>query len=357
MRNNTLTHRERVRLSLEHKDTDRIPIAMVCSGINQPTRGEFEEYLRKNRGITVKQFLRPILDIKMVYPPYIGPPLKENTDFWGVRRKLVSFGAGAYNEIDYYPMAEIKDIKELEEYPWPKAEWFDYTNLPEQIKRVNEEEEFCLMSGWGNIFETSWFMRGFEQAFIDMIESPEILHFIMEKVMDFHMEHTRRILEAGMGEIDLIFTADDIGSQQGLLMSLGMWEKYIKPYHVKLNDMIHDYDTKVIYHTDGAVMDAVSGLIDMGIDILQALQFDASGMDPKALKNAYGDRLGFEGGVSVQKTLPFGTSDDVRQETQALMSILGKGGGYILGPSHVIQAGTPVENILAMFETAVHSKE
>jgi uroporphyrinogen decarboxylase len=254
-------------------------------------------------------------------------------------------------------MAEIKDIKELEEYPWPKAEWFDYTNLPEQIKRVNEEEEFCLMSGWANIFETSWFMRGFEQAFIDMIESPEILHFIMEKVMDFHMEHTRRILEAGMGEIDLIFTADDIGSQQGLLMSLGMWEKYIKPYHVKLNDMIHDYDTKVIYHTDGAVMDAVSGLIDMGIDILQALQFDASGMDPKALKNAYGDRLGFEGGVSVQKTLPFGTSDDVRQETQALMSILGKGGGYILGPSHVIQAGTPVENILAMFETAVHSQE
>ena len=357
MRNTNLTHRERVRLSLEHKDTDRIPIAMVCSGINQPTRDEFKKYLRKNRGITFKQFQKSVLDIRMVYPPYIGPPLKENTDYWGVRRKWVSFGSGAYNEIDYYPLAKIKSLKELEEYPWPKAAWFDYANLPEQIKKVNAEEEYFIMSGWANLFEISWFMRGFEQAFMDMALAPEILHFIMERVTDFHTEHTRQILEAGKGEIDLIFTADDIGGQQGLLMSLEMWEKHIKPFHVKLNDMIHSYGARVIYHTDGAVMDAVPGLIDMGIDILQALQFDAAGMDPKILKDTYGDRLGFEGGVSVQKTLPLGTPDDVRQETRELVRILGRNGGYILGPSHFIQAGTPVENILAMFDTAICCSE
>jgi uroporphyrinogen decarboxylase len=100
-------------------------------------------------------------------------------------------------------------------------------------------------------------------------------------------------------------------------------------------------------------MDAVEGLIDMGIDVLQALQFSAEGMDPVELKRRFGDRLSFEGGVSVQTTLPFGTADDVRREVEDLIGILGQGGGYILGPSHAIQAGTPPENIVAMFDTAL----
>jgi uroporphyrinogen decarboxylase len=109
---------------------------------------------------------------------------------------------------------------------------------------------------------------------------------------------------------------------------------------------------KVIYHSDGAVMDVVDGLIEMGIDVLQALQFSAKGMDPVVLKERFGARLGFEGGVSVQTTLPFGTAADVEQEVRGLIDVLGQGGGYVLGPSHAIQAGTPAENIVAMFDTA-----
>ena len=112
---------------------------------------------------------------------------------------------------------------------------------------------------------------------------------------------------------------------------------------------------RVIYHTDGAAMEAVDGLIDMGIDVLQALQFSAKGMDPAELKRRFGDRLCFEGGVSVQTTLPFGTVEDVRAEVEELIAVLGKGGGYVLGPSHAVQAGTPPENILAMFDTALSS--
>ena len=93
-------------------------------------------------------------------------------------------------------------------------------------------------------------------------------------------------------------------------------------------------------------------MIDAGIDVLQALQFSAKGMDPATLKRRFGDRLCFEGGVSVQTTLPFGTPEDVRTEVEQLIRTLGTGGGYILGPSHAIQAGTPPENIVAMFDTA-----
>jgi uroporphyrinogen decarboxylase len=109
----------------------------------------------------------------------------------------------------------------------------------------------------------------------------------------------------------------------------------------------------VIYHSDGAVQKAVPGLLDMGIDVLQALQFSADGMDPLMMKAQYGKRLCFEGGVSVQTTLPFGTCEDVHTEAERLIKVLGKSGGYILGPSHAIQAGTPPENVMAMFDTAL----
>jgi uroporphyrinogen decarboxylase len=134
---------------------------------------------------------------------------------------------------------------------------------------------------------------------------------------------------------------------------MDMWREFIRPHHVRLNRLIHSFGAKVVYHTDGAVMEAVPELIEAGIDVLQALQFDAAGMDPDRLKREHGDRLAFCGGVSVQRTLPFGSPAQVREEVRQRVSVLGAGGGYILGPSHAIQAGTPVENVLAFFDAAL----
>ena len=341
-----------MRLALAHQETDRIPIAMVCSGINPPARAALEEFLRRERGLGVAEYLRPLLDIKCVSPRYIGPPLAPDEDIWGVRRKQVSYGAGSYSEICHYPLAGATNPRDLERHRWPSADWFDYATLPAVVSAAQADGEPCLMVGNGNIFETSWYLRGLEQTFMDMALNPELAHAIFERVADFYRAFFRRVLAAVPGRIDLVFTADDIGGQNGLLMSLDMWAQFIKPRHARLNADIHELGAKVIYHSDGAVMDAVPGLLDMGIDVLQALQFDAAGMDPAALKRNHGDRLCFEGGVSVQKTLPFGTVDDVQREVRRLIETLGKGGGYILGPSHAIQAGTPPENIVALFDTA-----
>lgn len=349
---NELTHRERVRLALEHQETDRVPIAMVCSGINTPAYATLEEYLARERGTTVAEYLRPLIDIKDVGPAYVGPPLAERTDIWGVRRTPVSYGSGSYDEIEFYPLAAASDPADIAAHSWPVTEWFDYSVLPERIAAIRKEADYCLMASNGNIFETSWYMRGFERMFVDLALKPELTHAICEHVCGFYVEHFTKILSAANGGIDLVFTADDIGGQNGLLMSLDMWSEHIKPYHVRLNRVIHQFGARVIYHSDGAVMEAVPGLMDMGIDVLQALQFDAKGMDPAALKQNYGDRLCFEGGVSVQQTLPFGTAEDVRKEVEERIAVLGRDGGYILGPSHAIQAGTPPENILALFDTA-----
>jgi uroporphyrinogen decarboxylase len=352
MPNETLSSRERVRLALEHEETDRIPIAMVCSGINAPAYRALQAYLQRERGIGVEEYLDAFIDVRQVAPAYVGPTLAPGEDIWGVRRKAVSYGAGSYDEIDYYPLADAESVDDLKQHRWPTTDWFDYDVLPARIAAAQADGEHCIMITNGNVFESSWYMRGFQQIFLDFVLNPELAHGIMERVVSFYIDHFCHMLAAGKGEIDLAFTADDLAGQNGLLMSLDLWEETIKPYHVRLNKAIHEFGAKVIYHSDGAVLPAVGGLIDMGIDVLQALQFSAKGMDPATLKNRYGDRLCFEGGVSVQTTLPFGTVEDVRQETEELIRILGAGGGYILGPSHAIQAGTPPENIVAMFDTA-----
>ncbi len=351
-----LSHRERVRLALEHRETDRVPIAMVCSGINAPARAELEGYLDRERGITVEQYLAPLIDIKGVGPAYVGPALPERTDVWGVRRQPVSYGSGHYEEIEHYPLADAETVDDIIAHTWPEPDWYDYCVMPERIAAVQESGPFCLMAQNGNIFETSWYMRGFERIFMDLALRPGLAHAIFERVCDFYCEHFRRLLEAAEGEIDLVFTADDIGGQNGLLMSLDMWEENLKPYHARLNRVIHGFGAKVIYHSDGCVTDAVPGLIEMGIDVLQALQFDVKGMEPTDLKERFGDRLCFEGGVSVQHTLPFGTPEEVKQEVRERIEVLGAGGGYICGPSHAIQAGTPPANIVALFDTAARHR-
>ncbi len=348
-----LSARERVRLALAHQDTDRIPIAMVCAGINAPAEEALELYLQRERGLGVAAYLDPLIDIRAVGPQYIGPALALGEDIWGVRRRPFSYGSGDYDEIEYYPLASVADVGDLRKHRWPRAEWFDYAVLPGCIRALQAEQEYCLMVANGNIFETSWYMRGLEQTFLDMMLNPELVHAIMGRVTDHYVDYFTRVLSAAQGGVDLVFTADDVGSQKGLLVSRSLWEEFIKPYHTRLNRAIHQFEgVKVIYHSDGAVMDIVDGLIDMGIDILQALQFSARGMDPAFLKQRFGDRLCFEGGVSVQTTLPFGSAADVEREVRLLIDVLGKGGGYILGPSHAIQAGTPPENIVALFDTA-----
>jgi uroporphyrinogen decarboxylase len=351
-RRERLSARERVRLALEHRTTDRIPIGMVCAGINPPAWVALEDWLRRERGIGVEAYLAPLVDIGEVAPPYRGPALPAGTDIWGVTRGAMSYGSGSYDEITRYPLAGEIGRGVLDRYPWPDPEWFDYAALSGIIAAARRRSDACLMVTNGNIFETAWYMRGFEQALVDLMVDEELLDALLGRVTDFYVAFFSRVLEAAPGEIDLVFTADDIGDQRGLLMPRERWERLLKPHHRRLNDAIHERGARVIYHSDGAIMDAVDGLVDMGIDVLQALQFSADGMDPGRLKTGYGDRLCFEGGVSVQTTLPFESPDAVRREVEERIRVLGRDGGYIVGPSHWIQAGTPPQNIAALFDTA-----
>lgn len=344
-----MTSRERVLAALDHKETDRIPIAMVCGGINPPAMKALDEFLLKDRDINAQSYIDSFLDVAEFW---VTGEFGQELDMWGVLRQDVSYGEGSYSEIVHFPLKEMQTLQEIRQYDFPRVEDMPVDSWVSKIKHFRKNSEKAILLANANLFETSWYMRGFEQAFEDMLLQPDLFHFMMEKVTSFFTDYFYRILKQCKGDIDLVFTADDIGHQDGLFMSLEMWEEFIKPYHVRINEMIHNMDSKVIYHTDGSVSEAVPGLMDMGIDVLQALQFSAANMDPKHLKDHFGETLCFEGGMCVQKILPFGKHEEVREETRRLISILGKNGGYLCGPSHFIQAGTPAENIAAFFDEA-----
>jgi hypothetical protein len=164
---------------------------------------------------------------------------------------------GSYDESVHYPLAEARDPGDLAAHRWPCTAWFDYSVLPARIAALQSGGERCLMVANGNLFETAWYMRGLERAFLDVALRPELFHAIMAQVTDFHLDHFQRILSAADGAVDLAFTAGDISGQQGFLLSLDIWEQHLKPYHVRLNQAIHGFGVKAIYHTDGAAMEAV----------------------------------------------------------------------------------------------------
>lgn len=352
----TMSSRERVLAALSHRDTDMVPFSLGF-GINMPARTALLSALGMKSMNELDSLLLGMSDLRWVQPAYRGPSDRNKTladgretDIWGVGRKPMTYGVGAYSEIEIYPLASPTGISDLGKYRWPNVDWFNFYAIPDMIRQANSDGSYAICMGNGNIFETAWYMRGFEQMLMDLILEPEFAWEVLTRVTDFYVAYFTRALEASKGRIDIIFTADDIGQQEGLLLSLELWEKMIKPHHVRLNRVLHNFRVKVMYHTDGAVMQAVPGLMDMGIDVLEALQFDAKGMDASMLKGKYGDRLCFHGGVSVQSTMPFGTPEQVSFEVAERIRVLGSNGGYILAPSHAIQAGTPPENIIAFLQ-------
>jgi uroporphyrinogen decarboxylase len=252
------------------------------------------------------------------------------------------------------PLEEITFVEELERYPWPKVEWFDYKNIKSQIDKINDnKEEFSINFFGGKIFEIAWYMRGFEQTLVDLYENLDIFNKIMEEIFKFYIGFSKEVIREGDNQIDIVCTGDDIGTQRGMMMSPGIWEKYIKPWHKNFNDYFHKNGLKIRYHSCGNITLVIDSLIDMGVDILNPLQFSAESMlTPKELKKQYGNRLCFQGGIDIQHSLLEMSIDEIREETRKIIDVLGRDGGYIVEGTHNFQGDVPAEKIVAVYNEA-----
>jgi uroporphyrinogen decarboxylase len=341
----TMTPRERWLAVLTHQQPDRVPMDYWATP-------EATAKLMKHLGCSSEREMLQKLHVDFVVkvsPDYVGPPLPEHTDAFGRGYRDVDYGTGVYEECVYHPLAQYDSVKEIERnYTWPSPDWWDYSDIPQQIEG---NEIYPIQGGGSEPFWTYKELRGQEQALMDLILNPEMVHYCLDKLFDLAYEDTRRIYEQIPGQVMVTYVAEDMGGQNGLMFSPAHIHEFLIPRMKRMIDLVHEAGAFVFHHNDGNCRGIVPDMIEAGIDVLNPIQWRAKGMEREGLKRDFGDKIVFHGAVDNQHTLPFGTVDEVRQEVLDNLRILGEGGGYILAPCHNIQSIGPAENIVAMYET------
>ena len=301
-------------------------------------------------------------DIRYVSGRFAGPSdmmgapgaEAQGKDYWGVVWTAMANEFGTYNEITHYPLAHASTVKEIEEYSWPSIDWFDYSHLSEEIDRINRDERYCTLFFVGGCFESPWYMRGMSRFLMDLVECPDIAEAICARVTGFYKQRALRAIEESKGKLDMVYSGGDIGTQRGMMLSPDLWRRHIKPYSTQLIKTFKDMGIMTMYHSCGSIVPVIDDFIEMGLDILDPIQPRAAGMDPVVLKERFGDRLTFHGGIDEQHLLPHGTAEEVRKEVVRLMEVLGGDGAYIVCPAHAFQPDTPPDNVMAIYDTARH---
>ena len=244
-------------------------------------------------------------------------------------------------------LTDAQTTAELELFPWPTPDQFDHASLAAQCRCL---DDYALLYGFADVWQRPGLVRGWEGMFLDMATRPEWAHFLSRKFTDFYVEDYTRAAEATDGRIDLYLLISDLGSQHGPLISIAMFREFVAPYLREMVDCIHDLGGKVLYHSCGMIRPLIPALIESGIDVLDPIQPVGPEMSPEQLKAEFGDQLCFHGGIDMQHLLPHGSAMEIRQEVRRYCDVLGRHGGYILGPAHLFQPDVPPENILAVYQ-------
>jgi uroporphyrinogen decarboxylase len=337
--------RERWQAVLDRHQPDRMPMDYWATN-------EATEALLLYLDVTDVRQMYERLNIDRVIsvgPAYVGPAIPEGEDVFGCRHEVVDYGTGTYSECLHHPLAAYETAEAIEsDYIWPSPDWYDYTGIADQVRGW---EDYPIRGGGSEPFLTYKKLRGQEQAFIDLIEHPDVVTYCLDKLFDLAYNNSIRLYEAIPGQIIISYVAEDLGSQESLMCSLAHIRHYLLPRMKRMIDLAHDAGAYVFFHSDGAVRDVLPDMISLGIDVLNPIQWRCAGMEREELKRDFGDDVIFHGAVDNQYTLAFGSVEEVRTEVEENIEILGDGGGYILAPCHNIQAVSPPENIVAMYET------
>lgn len=355
-----MNSRDRVFTSLRHEEPDRVPIDYWASS-------EVNALLLKHFHFSSQEELLNHFNVDFRYlagPAYIGPKLFVHpdgsiNDHFGVPRKTVAYGKGSaqgrYQEVTDYPLAQAASVDEVASYPhWPKAEWFDYDCVRQQARQAYEKEKVVVFMGDRlnrcAQLKPAMYVRGVEQILMDTLINPEIAHTIFNKIADFYVRYCELVLDAGDGMIDVLFTGDDFGTQTNTFISVDMWRRFLQPGFKSFIEAGHRYQCLVAHHTCGSIYPLIPDFIDCGLDILNPLQPEVENLDHQRVKEEFGKKLSFHGGISIQNTMPKGSPRDVMGEVKKRFTSLAPQGGYIFCTAHNLQIDTPLENIVALFQ-------
>jgi uroporphyrinogen decarboxylase len=379
------TSYERVKAALEHREPDRVPFDLGSSGvtgINIKCLNNLRNYLGlKKKGLKLFDVVSQTaivdddlieklkIDVKSAPPK---SPIKKNIlekkvwseaehykliDELGIGWKMPIEG-GHFFDLYKNPLKDAETVEDIENYPWPDAlDPERYTDLKKRADHIVYKEKKAYMLGrhFAGMWETAMWMTGYEKFFMDMYFNKKLIHAIMNKMTELKMLYWEKALETVGKNVLVVSTADDLGTQKSLLVSPESYKELIWPYHKKLFQFIKKKAKSkayIFYHCDGAIKEAIPLLLEAGIDILNPVQVQCKGMDTKMLKKEFGKDLIFWGALAdSQSILPFGTPEEVREETKRRIDDLAPGGGWIAAPIHNIQSEVPPENIMVMWKT------
>lgn len=346
-----MNSRERVLSALAYEGYDRIPI-------KHEGTPEVDRMLIDYLGLKNQEQLRRVVgeDFRYVDPIYIGPELRKFPDgsiegLWGERYNYLVFGEGKYLESVYQPFKGIHDLEALDRSHFPTADWYDYSTIKAQCEAM---DDYCIVAGTPgdmDFINSISRARGMEEVLTDLLTDDPVYLEILEARFQFYYQMHERILQAAEGRIDIMHSGEDLGNQCGPMISMDIFDRHFAPRFAKYFAMVHGYGARTMMHQCGAVESFIPRMIELGLDILDVVQPTIPEMDIAYLHKKYYGKIAFCGSMCVQTVLPWGKPADVEREVRRRLELFPKG-GLILGPTHAIQVGTPVENILALYRTA-----
>lgn len=290
-------------------------------------------------------------------------PTKHQHDFSGyfesdqVIDQITEWGLGLRRGSIYHfsefisPMKNFDSVEQVLAFPLPDVlDSYRWGGLKEQVEE-HKAADLITISGpdaYIDIFEPAWYLRGMENLMMDMLADEEMATACLDRILEVKCEMAKRYAELG---VDVIIYGDDVGTERAMMISADLWREWLKPRLHKAIQAAKNVNPNVLcyYHSDGVINDIIPDLIEVGVDILNPIQPEC--MDPVEIKELYGHELSFWGTIGTQTTMPFGTPDDVRRVCSEMIEKVGKGGGLVLAPTHLLEPEVPWENIEAFVET------
>ena len=367
--------RDRLIKTLNHQEPDRVPIDIgsIGGGITDVAYYRLKDLLgitgdqgtSIKANLTVEQFDERVLaalNVDIRHLGLCGPsrrvarvqqPDGSSVDEWGI----VSRKVGYYNQIVKNPLQNAS-LREIELYRGPDpGDPGRVSGLKERAKRLTQETDFGLSakSVSGGIFQTCCRLRGMERFLMDMMLDKPLAKALLARVEAIVLDLEAALLEEIGPYVQMAETQDDLGTQHAPMISPALYRELIQPSHIRLSALIKKKTggaAKVFLHSDGSIFDMLPDIIDAGIEVLNPVQPKAAKMDAVSLKEQFGKRLVFHGGLDQQHTIPHGTVAEAEEEVRRVLRALARGGGYIFSPCHNLQPDVPPENILAIYRTA-----
>jgi uroporphyrinogen-III decarboxylase len=338
-----MNSRERVLTAFNHEEPDRVP--KWCGASPEFWEKAKLELSLDDEGLRI----RFGDDFRRVFTRYIGPEFSVSSEIksrtvFGIERRGIGYGQPMNHPLNN------ASIKEVNEYYWPDPGWTDVSNIRAEAEKYGGQ--YAILGGdWSPFWHDTLELLGMKNMYIKMYREPELVDAVFEHVVDYYYAVNKNIFEEASEVIDIFFIGNDFGSKNGPLLGEKLFRQFALPHLKKLIDLGHDYDLKVMLHCCGGFAELIPAMIEVDLDGLHAVQPYCRGMDLARLKADFGDKILFNGAIDSVKLI-LGTADAVRSETREVLQIMMPGGGYIAGASHdyVLQE-TPVENMLAMFDT------